>query len=428
VGEEDVERWVPSASLLHSNGDAMDIAVVGSRIAGVRGREYDRVNRGRLDPKDLYGWQANNSGDRLTRPLVRRGGELVESDWEEAMGVVVDRSRELLAEPGGAGRLGFYTTGQLFLEEYYTLAVLGRAGIGTSHMDGNTRLCTATAAAALKASFGTDGQPGSYADVDHCDTIATWGHNVAETQAVLWMRMLDRRRGSDPPRMVAVDPRLTPVAREADVHLPVKSGTNLALVNGLVRELIRAGWVDERYVHEHTLGFEKLREVVEPYTVARVAEICEVAQEDVREAARILGSAERLLSTVLQGFYQSNQATAAACGVNNLHLLRGMLGRPGAGVLQMNGQPTAQNTRETGANGDLPGMRNWDNHRHVRELAELWKWTRQSSHTGRPRPTRCRSGDTQSRARSTCCGSPRRTPPCPCQSSKGSVGSSEENS
>ena len=88
--------------------------------------------------------------------------------------------------------------------------------------------------------------------------------------------------------------------------------------------------------------------------------------------ARILGYAERLVSTVLQGVYQSNQATAAACGVNNLHLLRGMLGRPGAGVYQMNGQPTAQNTRETGADGDLPGMRNWDNFEHIRELAELW--------------------------------------------------------
>jgi ferredoxin-nitrate reductase len=372
VGEEHVDRWLPSASLLHSNGDAMDIAVKDGRIVGVRGRETDRVNRGRLDPKDLYAWQANNSPERLTSPLVRRAGRLVEADWDEAMDVVVGRSRRLLSESGGWGRIGFYTTGQLFLEEYYTLAVIGKAGIGTPHMDGNTRLCTATAAAALKASFGTDGQPGSYADVDHCDAIALWGHNVAETQTVLWMRMLDRRRGPDPPRMVAIDPRLTPVAREADVHLPVKSGTNVALTNGLARELIENGWIDERYVRDHTLGFEELRATVEPYRIEHVAEICEVREEDVREAARILATAERLLSTVLQGVYQSNQATAAACGVNNLHLLRGMLGRPGAGVLQMNGQPTAQNTRETGADGDLPGMRNWDNTEHIAELARLW--------------------------------------------------------
>jgi ferredoxin-nitrate reductase len=372
IEDEDVEHWAQSASTLHSNGDGFDYAVKDGRLVGIRGRAKDRVNHGRLDPKDLYGWQALGSPDRLTRPLVRQGGELVESDWDTAMGKIVERSKELLDGPGGWGHFGFYTTGQLFLEEYYTLAVIGKAGIGTPHMDGNTRLCTATAGTALKQSFGTDGQPGSYTDVDYCDTLAIWGHNVAETQTVLWMRMLDRLAGPDRPRLVVADPRLTPVAREADVHLRVRPGTNIALMNGVLRELIANGWVDERYVAEHTIGFEELRSKLEPYTPERVEEICDVSAADLREAVRILGTAERLLSTVLQGFYQSNQATAAACQVNNLHLLRGMIGRPGAGLYQMNGQPSAQNTRETGADGDLPGFRNWDNQEHISELAELW--------------------------------------------------------
>jgi anaerobic selenocysteine-containing dehydrogenase len=239
-------------------------------------------------------------------------------------------------------------------------------------MDGNTRLCTATAAAALKASFGTDGQPGSYTDVDHCDALALWGHNVAETQTVLWMRMLDRRRGPDPPRLLCVDPRPTPVAREADVHLAPRPGTNVALMNAILREVLEQGWIDEAYVEAHTLGLDSLRETVDAWTPERAAEVCAVVAADIRAAAELVGTAERLVSTVLQGFYQSNQATAAAVQVNNLHLLRGMLGRPGAAVFQMNGQPTAQNTRETGADGDLPGMRNWDNEQHVQELARLW--------------------------------------------------------
>jgi anaerobic selenocysteine-containing dehydrogenase len=288
------------------------------------------------------------------------------------MGRIVERSRQLLERPGGWGRFGFYTSGQLYLEAYYTLAVIGKAGLGTPHMDGNTRLCTATAAAALKASFGTDGQPGSYTDVDHCDALALWGHNVAETQAVLWMRMLDRRRGPDPPRLLCVDPRPTPVAREADVHLAPRPGTNVALMNAILREVLEHGWIDKGYVEAHTLGLDALRETVGAWTPERAAEVCDVAAGDIRAAAELVGTAERLVSTVLQGFYQSNQATAAAVQVNNLHLLRGMLGRPGAAVFQMNGQPTAQNTRETGANGDLPGMRNWDNEHHVEELARLW--------------------------------------------------------
>jgi anaerobic selenocysteine-containing dehydrogenase len=369
--EADVEQWVPSASLLHSNGDAMDIAVKDGRIVGVRGRAQDRVNHGRLGPKDLYGWQANNSGDRLTRPLVRRDGRLVETDWDTALDVVAGRARELIDERGPSS-LGFYTTGQLFLEEYYTLGLIAHGGIGTSHVDGNTRLCTATAAAALKASFGSDGQPGSYTDVDHADTIALWGHNVAETQSVLWTRMLDRLAGPNPPKVLCVDPRLTPVAREATVHLAPRPGTNLMLMNAILHELIANDWVDHAYVDQHAVGFEDLRSQVESTTPEQAAEVCDVPAEDIRAAARLLGSADRLMSTVLQGFYQSHQATASAVQVNNIHILRGMLGRPGCGVLQMNGQPTAQNTREAGADGDLPAFRNWSNKEHIADLAKVW--------------------------------------------------------
>jgi ferredoxin-nitrate reductase len=371
VSEEEVDRWVQAASILHSNGDALDIAVKDGRIVGVRGRAVDRVNKGRLDPKDLFGWQANNSEDRLTTPLVREGGELVEASWDEAMGRMVDRSKALL---GGKGPLsmGFYTTGQLFLEEYYTLGVIGKAGLGTPHMDGNTRLCTATAGQALKESFGTDGQPGSYADIDHADTILHFGHNLPETQAVTWMRVLDRLAGPNPPRLVVVDPRPTPAAKKATIHLAIKSGTNVALLNAFLREIVENGLYDEGYVGAHTIGFAELRQTVAPCTPEWAAEVCGVDAADIRKAARILGQSERLLSTALQGVYQSHQATAAACQINNLHLLRGMIGRPGCGVLQFNGQPTAQNTRECGADGDLPAFRNWDNKEHVQELADLW--------------------------------------------------------
>ena len=250
--------------------------------------------------------------------------------------------------------------------------MIARAAIGTNHLDGNTRLCTATAGEALKESFGCDGQPGSYTDVDHADVIALFGHNVAETQPVLWMRMLDRLAGATPPRIVCVDPRRTAVADHATVHLAPLPGTNVALLNGLLHEIIGNGWTDTGYMAAHAVGFDDLCARVADYPPEEVAQICDVPADDIREAARLLGTAEALLSTVLQGVYQSHQATAAAVQVNNIHIVRGMLGRPGCGVLQMNGQPTAQNTRETGANGDLPGFRNWANDSHVAELAELW--------------------------------------------------------
>src|SRR4029453_7014021 len=163
-------EWSQSACVLCSNGCGLDIGVRDGRIVGVRGRASDRVNHGRLGPKGLFGWQANNSPARLRQPLGRRDGRLEPASWDEAMGLVVERSRQVLNEQGPLG-MGFYSSGQLFLEDYYTLAVVVRAGIGTPHLDGNTRLCTATADFALKESFGTDGDPGSLGDLDECDTI-----------------------------------------------------------------------------------------------------------------------------------------------------------------------------------------------------------------------------------------------------------------
>ncbi|OZG28907.1 nitrate reductase [Williamsia sp. 1138] len=371
IKEEEVDRWVRSASVLHSNGDGFDIAVKDEQIVGVRGREMDRVNHGRLGPKDLFGWQANSSPDRLTQPLVRVDGVLVETDWDTAMDRIVEHTRHLLDDQGPSA-IGFYTSGQLFLEEYYTLGVIAHGAIGTNHVDGNTRLCTATAAEALKESFASDGQPGSYADIDHADVIALYGHNVAETQTVLWTRMLDRLAGPNPPKLLCVDPRLTEVARHATVHLAPLPGTNMALMNALLHDIIAQGWIDEQYVDAHTVGFADLKACVAEYPPERAADICGLDAADIRSAARLLGTAEKLLSTVLQGFYQSHQATAAAVQVNNVHLVRGMLGAPGCGVLQMNGQPTAQNTRECGADGDLAGFRNWSNDEHIEQLARLW--------------------------------------------------------
>jgi ferredoxin-nitrate reductase len=369
--EEEPDRWVQSACVLCSNGCGMDIGVKDGRIVGVRGRAVDPVNHGRLGPKGLHGWVANNSKDRLTKPLIRKNGKLEEVSWDEAMDLIVKKSKEIIKKSTGLG-IGFYTSGQLFLEEYYTLGIIGKAGIGTPHMDGNTRLCTATAAAALKVSFGSDGQPGSYTDLDTTETILHCGHNIASQQTVLWMRILDRLEGPNPPKIIVIDPRDTFTAQKATIHLAPKVGTNLAVMNGLLNLIIQSGNINKEYVEAHTTGFDELKKTVSKYTPEKVEKITGVPAEKLKAAAAILGSTKTLVSTVLQGFYQSMQATAASVQVNNIHLIRGLIGRDGCGIYQMNGQPTAQNTRETGADGDLPGFRNWGNEEHIKQLAGIW--------------------------------------------------------
>ena len=281
-------------------------------------------------------------------------------------------ARESCWQRRGAAALGFYTSGQLFIEDYYTLALVARGGIGTNHLDGNTRLCTATAGQALKETFGCDGQPAGVHDLEYCDTILHVGINTAESQTVLWMHELDRLQGPDPPRSIVIDPRETQSAKAAEVHLAIRPGNE-------PRDPERARATADR----ERLGRPRLRGG--PHGRDRGARE-DSGRLHAREGCGDLPGGRRrcpsggrdrrrggdLLTFVLQGVYQSHQATASACAANNVNLLRGMIGRPGAGILQMNGQPTAQNTRETGCNGDLPAFRNWQNEEHVAELARLW--------------------------------------------------------
>lgn len=379
------ERWVQSACGLCSMGCALDIGVKDNKIVGVRGRGIDRVNHGRLGPKGLHGWIANSSQTRLTTPLIRRNGKLQLASWDEAMSLIVQRSKDILAHHD-PDAIAFYTSGQLFLEEYYTLSTIGKAGIGTRNMDANTRLCTATASFALRESFGTDGQPGSFSDFDTTEAILLTGHNVASQQTVLWMRILDRCRGPNPPKLIVIDPRQTVTAKEADIHLALRVGTNVPVLNGLLNLIIQAGQIDLDYINAHTLGFESLRQTVSQWTPQRVEAISGVPSDRLRAAAEILGATPSLVSTALQGVYQSAQATAAAIQLNNLHLIRGLIGKPGCTVFQMNGQPTAQNTRECGAEADLPGFRNRDNPAHIAQLARIWNVDPAIIPKGQPMP------------------------------------------
>ena len=154
--------------------------------------------------------------------------------------------------------------------------------------------------------------------------------------------------------------------------LPPKAGTNVALLNGLMHLLIKHGHIDGKFLERHTEGFERLEETVADYAPKRVRVITGVTEAKLRAAAEVIGTAPTLVSCVLQGVYQSNQATAAACQVNNINLVLGKIGRPGCGVFQMNGQPTAQNTRETGCDGEFPFFLNYQNPAHISRWAELW--------------------------------------------------------
>jgi ferredoxin-nitrate reductase len=368
----EIETWTRSVCGFCSVGCGLEIGSIGSEIVAVRGLEDHPVNHGRLGPKGMNQFYANRHPTRGLSPMIRRGSRLVRATWDEAMERIVEKFNETLITDGPDG-VALYNSGQLLLEEYYTLGKIARAGIGTANIDANTRLCTATTAASLMENFGADGPPGAYEDFDKTECIVLVGHNAAEQSTVLWMRILAAKEGPNKPKVIVIDPRRTlTVSTGADLHLQLKPGTNVALLNGIIRELIRRRWMDRKFIRRHTVYFERLEATVAKYTPAFVEKITGVPQRDLRRAAEWIGKSKTTVTTCLQGVYQSNQASVTACTVNSMHLLMGKIGRPGSAPFQFAGQPSSMNTRECGADGTYPAYRNWEDAAHMRDLAHRW--------------------------------------------------------
>jgi anaerobic selenocysteine-containing dehydrogenase len=369
-GEPD--KWVHSACLLCSNGCGLDIAVKDGRIVGVRGDTRHPVNFGHLGPKGKNSWVANNSGRRGTTPMIRRRkqGPLEPVSWEEALDFFIENFRDALSQ--GHENLACYNSGQLTLEEFYVLGKLWRGGLQSSNIDGNTRLCTATSATGLMANFGADGPVASYVDIDQADLLCLYGHNVAEVQTVLWERMLAAKKNNGA-RIIVADPRKSPTVRQgADLHLQLRGGTNVALMNGIIHLLIARNLINRDFINSHTVGFDTLEAVAREYPPERAAAICDIGQHELETAAEWIGTTPRMVSTVLQGFYQSVEATASSSLVNTVHLLTGAIGKPGSGPLLMAGQPSAMSNREAGADGSYPAYRNPHNEKHMKDLCKHW--------------------------------------------------------
>ncbi|MGY4690911.1 molybdopterin oxidoreductase family protein [Salibacterium sp. K-3] len=368
----EVEKWVHSTCNLCSIGCGCDIAVKDGKIVGIKGKKEDSINLGRLDPKAQYQWEPNNHEDRLLHPFIRnQEGNLEKASWDEAMNYIVKKAKEVVKEKGGDG-VGIYSTGQGFLEDYYTTAKIGRAGLGTHLLDANTRLCTATTEWCLLQSFGADGAPASFEDLDEAETIMLFGHNPAETGTVFFDRIMERKKKTGSPYLIVVDPRETLTAKEADLHLQLKPASNAALLNGLIREIISEGWLDEEFIEKHTVQFNEMKESVEPWSLENASNESGIPVHTLRLAAEKLGKTESLVSTTLQGAFQSSDATSACVAINNLHLMRGLIGKPGSGPLHMAGQPSSSGNRTVGGVGTYPGNRNSENPEHLREVAELW--------------------------------------------------------
>ncbi|MGX1541645.1 molybdopterin-dependent oxidoreductase [Streptomyces adustus] len=316
------------------------------------------ANFGRLCTKGATTADLLSAPGRLTTALVRadRGQEPEPAPVDAAIAETARRLRAIVDEHG-PDAVALYVSGQMSLEAQYLANKLAKGYLRTNQIESNSRLCMASAGTGYKLSLGADGPPGSYRDLDLADVFLVIGSNMADCHPILFLRMMDRVKSAGA-KLIVVDPRRTATAAKADLFLQVKPGTDLALLNGLLHLLHANGHTDPAFVAAYTEGWEAMPEFLADYPPATVAEITGIAEDDLREAARLIGEAGEWTSCWTMGLNQSTHGTWNTNALVNLHLATGAICRPGSGPFSLTGQPNAMGGREMGYMGPgLPGQR-----------------------------------------------------------------------
>ncbi len=374
-----VSQWVYSVCGFCSVGCGLKIGInaAGEAVA-VKGNDKHPTNAGRICVKGVYEYKALNDkdlrdGERGKYPLLRNatgGYDII--TWDEAISLLATKIDQAV-NGYGPDSVGIYNTGQWMLEEYYAMGKLGKGAIGTATMDSNTRLCMASAVYGYMTSFGSDGPPGCYDDIESTDCFFLIGMNPAEMHPQIWRRIINARKSTRAPKLIVADPRRTQTARSADLHLQLRAGTNVALMNGLLQQIIANNWVNTAYVNAYTRNFAALAAKVATYTPDYVSSITGVPAADIQKAAQWIATSPETLSMFVMGVYQSMGGTNTVRLLCAMHLITGKIGRPGSAPFSITGQTTAMSNREAGGSSSLSGYRNIFNATHVSALETLWK-------------------------------------------------------
>lgn len=356
------------------------------RVLKVRGDPNHPANFGLLCGKGATLPQMVHTPDRLAYPMMRlpapaggkqagttRTSELQRVSWEEALQRVAAQWHRIIRDHG-PDAVAFYISGQLLTEDYYVVNKFAKGFLGTNNVDSNSRLCMASAVSGYVTSLGADAPPGCYADIELADGFLLIGTNTAACHPVTFERIRRRKRQApDRVQVIVVDPRKTRTADIADLYLPIRPGTDVALLNAMLHVLVREDLIDARFIQRHTTGWEQVQAVLDRSPPERAAEICGVSVDGIRQAARLFGRAKAAMSFWAMGLNQSTHGTAKNNSVINLHLATGQIGRPGAGPFSLTGQPNAMGGRETGGLAHLlPGHRVVVKEQDRHEAETLW--------------------------------------------------------
>jgi anaerobic selenocysteine-containing dehydrogenase len=343
----------------------------GARISKVRGDPNHPANLGKLCPKGATVAQTLDVANRLKSAMIRDAAGVLQTVTPSRAINHVSEKLARIVETHGPESVAFYLSGQMTTEAQYIAGKFAKACLRTNHCDSNSRLCMSSAAAGMNLSLGSDGPPGCYDDIELADAFLFVGSNAADCHPVTFGRVQERiGRGA---KCVVADPRKTATAQAANIHLAVRPGTDLALLNGLLHLFWKWNRLDTAYIVDHTEGWADLEGILSDYSPARVAAICGIDSVDLFEAARVLAEAKRFITFWTMGVNQTVQGTFTSNAIINLHLATGQIGKPGCGPFSLTGQPNAMGGRDVGyMSHQLPGQRFIADAGHRAQMESFW--------------------------------------------------------
>jgi len=347
------------------------LGVRGGDIVRVRGDEDHPITRGSLCVKGRFGLDFVNHEDRLTKPLIRRGGELQEASWDEALDLCAEKFGQIKKEYG-SGALAGLSSAKCTNEENYLFQKFMRTACGTNNVDHCARLCHSSTVAGLAAAFGSGAMTNTIDGLRDADCIFVTGSNTTEAHPIIALRIKDAVMNQDADLVVA-DPRKIDLTRFADLHVQQRCGTDVALFNAMMHVILEEGLQDEEYIRDRTENVDALRECVADYTPERAEAITGVPADDIRRAARTYAAADRASIVYSMGITQHTTGTDNVLALANLAMLTGNVGRASTGVNPLRGQNNVQGACDLGALSNVyPGYQKVEDPESREKFEQAW--------------------------------------------------------
>ena len=341
-----------------------------NKVVGFEPWEEFPFNHGMLCPKGVKRYLQGDHPDRLLTSLIRSDSGFQPASYQQVLDLTARRLSEI-RDKYGPDAIAIYGGASMITEKAYVLGKFARVAVGTKNIDYNGRLCMVSAGTAYRLTFGIDRATNPWTDLTSAKVVLIAGSNTAECAPITTHYLWQCRENGG--KLIVVDPRMTPISRNADLILPVRPGTDLALFLGMLHVLDRDGLTNPDYIARHTAGWEEVRQSVREWTPERAAQITGVPPKNIVTAAEWIGRTDRAMGVHARGIEHHSKGVENCLAMINLFLCTGNIGREGAGCMMITGQGNGQGGREHGQKADqLPGMRSITDPDARRHVCNVW--------------------------------------------------------